>query len=472
MTSPDHDLIVVGAGIAGLIAGTRAAERGLRALVLEKGTDPRYACNTRWSGGIIHIGYTDPKEPPAVLRAAIEQQTRGHTDPALAEVLVTDTTKVIDWLRVQGGRFIRGGGVAWQNWMMAPPRRLVAGPDWEGRGPDVMLRLLADRLRHFGGSLMLGADVRDLILRDGRCAGVTLVRDGRTSDLTAHAVVLADGGFQGNPDLLRAHIAPRPEAVKQRGAATGTGDGLRMARAAGAAITGPDRFYGHLLSRDAMVNDRVWPYPELDAIAAAGIVVNPAGARIVNEGLGGIHMANALAGSADPLGATLILDSRIWETAGRSARIPVNPELVRAGGTVHRAGTLAALAGAAGIDAAGLAATVAAYNAACAAGRFDALTPARATDRHQPMAIVEPPFLAIPACAGITYTMGGIAIDPDARVRHAAGGIIPGLYAAGATTGGIEGGAWAGYTGGLSKAAVFGFRAADHAAASVRDGKQ
>ena len=50
-----YDLICIGGGIAGLVAGVRAAERGLKVAVLEKGTDPRYPCNARWSGGIIHI---------------------------------------------------------------------------------------------------------------------------------------------------------------------------------------------------------------------------------------------------------------------------------------------------------------------------------------------------------------------------------------------------------------------------------
>jgi len=465
MTQNDPDLIVVGGGLAGLVAGTRAAERGLSVLVLEKGTDPLYPCNTRWSGGIIHVGYTDPKESPAAIRAAIERNTLGHTDPALAEVLITDTAKVIDWLRAQGGRFIRAGAVAWQNWMMAPPRPLAAGMDWRGRGPDVMLRLLAERLRGFGGTLRLGCQVTDLIMEDGRCAGVAV----GGIPHRAKAVVLADGGFQGDFDLLRQHIMPVPEQVKQRGASTGMGDGLRMARAAGAAITALDPFYGHLLSRDAMTSDRVWPYPELDAIASAGIVVNEAGLRLVDEGKGGIHMANMLARSAAPLSATLIFDSKIWEGPGRSARIPVNPELVKAGGTVHRAGDLAALARLAGIDAEGLARTVAEYNAACGAGRLATLVPPRSTARYQPMPIVTGPFLAIPAAPGITYTMGGIRIDADARVVAEGGGIIPGLYAAGAATGGIEGGEAIGYTGGLSKAAVFGFRAAEHAAVQIRE---
>lgn len=470
MNMGEFDLVVVGGGLAGLVAGTRAAERGLRVAVLEKGTDARYPCNTRWSGGIVHVGYTDPKEPATALHAAIERNTRGHTDPSLGEAMVTETTRVIDWLRHQGGRFIRAGAMAWQNWTMAPPRRLVAGLDWQGRGPDVMLRLLAERLAKFGGTLMLGTRAVDLMMRDGRCVGLTVERGGMSGSIGGRTVVLADGGFQGNLDLLRQHMMPAPEQVKQRGTATGVGDGLRMAQAVGAAVTALDSFYGHLLVRDSMVRDGVWPYPELDAVAAASVLVNESGARFTNEGLGGIHMANMLARSAAPLSASIVFDSRIWEGPGRSARIPANPELARAGGTIHRADTLEALARVAGLDPAGLAATVTAYNAACASGAFDALDPPRVADRHKPMPIATAPFMAIPVCAGITYTMGGIRIDADARVLDQGGAPIPGLYAAGATTGGIEGGPFIGYIGGLSKAAVLGFRAAEHVATTIKGG--
>ena len=66
------------------------------------------------------------------------------------------------------------------------------------------------------------------------------------------------------------------------------------------------------------------------------------------------------------------------------------------------------------------------------------------------------------ACvSGITYTMGGVAIDPDARVLHGSGAAISGLFAAGGTVGGLEGGPYVGYTGGLAKALVFGWRAAN-----------
>ncbi len=464
MSEQTYDLIVIGGGIAGLVAGTRAAERGLKVAVLEKGEAADYRCNTRWSGGIVHVGYVDPKEPAANISAGIARNTQGFTDPALGEVLVAQTSKVIDWMRVQGVRFIRTGPLSYLAWTMAPPRALVAGMDWKGRGPDVMLRTLTERLRKFGGSLLLGTKVERLIMRDGAVVGV----EAGGKQLLAPATVIADGGFQSNVEMIRAHIMPRPDGVKQRGAETGMGDGIRMAAEAGAAITALDCFYGHLLSRDSMTNDKVWPYPELDAMAVAGIVVDRAGRRFMDEGKGGVHMANMLARSADPLCATLIMDTPIWEGPGRSARIPANPALERAGGTIVRGATLRELAGAAGLDADGLEATIAAYNAACASGAFSGLSPARSTEKARPMPIAKGPFVAIPACAGITYTMGGIRIDRDARVLRPDGSAIPGLYAAGAATGGIEGGPAIGYTGGLSKAAVFGFRAAEH----VAGGKQ
>ncbi len=73
------------------------------------------------------------------------------------------------------------------------------------------------------------------------------------------------------------------------------------------------------------------------------------------------------------------------------------------------------------------------------------------------------PFYAAPACAAITHTMGGVAIDEHARVIDTQDRPIPGLYAAGATCGGLEGGPDAAYLGGLVPAVVFGLLAAEHA---------
>jgi len=198
--------------------------------------------------------------------------------------------------------------------------------------------------------------------------------------------------------------------------------------------------------------------------------VGPGGERLVDEGLGGIAIANALARLEDPNCATLICDSAIWDGPGKSARLPANPYLEKFGGTLHRAGMLRELALRSGIAPDALIATVEAYNEAVKSGACAKLSPPRSTDRIKAWPIIAPPFIAIPMCVGITYTMGGIVVDGDGRVQRPDGTSIAGLYAAGATTTGLEGGGeqgHVGYVGGLIKA-VFGLRAAEHVAHTLR----
>lgn len=450
----NSDLAVVGGGLAGLVAAARAVELGLRVMVLERGEDESYACNSRYAGGIFHVSYHDPAIDPAALKKAITTATRGLAETELVDAITQDGRRTLEWLRAQGARFIRGT-VSWHAWVLAPPRPLTTGMDWKGRGPDVLLRTLSGRITERGGRVLRGARATSLILEDGKCCGVVARQEGKDIPIHTAAVVIADGGFQGNAELFRRHIGPRPDLVLQRGAGTGVGDGLSMALEAGAAVTALDRFYGHLLSRDALHNNKLWPYPQIDAVAAAAIVVDRNGQRFLDERMGGIYISNELARLEDPTCAIVVCDAPIWERAGREAQIPPNPLLEKSGGTLHRADTLAGLARLAGLPSDALEQTVASYNASVAE-----------TAKVDP--IRQAPFYAIPICAGITNTMGGIAIDGHGRVRNKASGIIEGLYAAGTTTGGLEGGPHVGYVGGLIKAAVFGLRAAEHVAGIYR----
>jgi fumarate reductase flavoprotein subunit len=101
------------------------------------------------------------------------------------------------------------------------------------------------------------------------------------------------------------------------------------------------------------------------------------------------------------------------------------------------------------------------YNAAVAAKVTESLQPSRTVGLFDAMPVIKPPFYAIPLCAGITYTMGGIAIDAQCRVLDENDQPIPGLHAAGCTSGGVEGGVLAGYVGGLAKSGVTGLLAAE-----------
>ncbi len=468
MSEPMHfDLVAIGGGFAGLCAAVRGAELGLRSAVIEAGSDDGYLCSSRWAGGIFHVSYNDVKLGQDELIAAINRQTGGEADPELAAAIAADAGRAVDWLSGCGAAFTRASPINWHRFTLAPPRAPLAGQDWQGRGPDRVLGELRRRLEERQGRMLLGARAGQLRLDRGRVVGVEASRNGVRFEVSADTVVIADGGFPANPELFRKYIGSRPDRVLMRHAGTAIGDGLRMAEAAEAALTRLDRFYGHLLSRDAMENTGLWPYPQIDAIATAAIVVGPDGQRLVDEGLGGISITNDLARLDDPLCATVICDAPIWETAGKAAQIPPNPQLLAGGGTLHQARTLEGLAELAGLPPEALAETVDAYNDAVRFNWLATLLPERSTRSGQPQRIDTPPFFAIPICAGITNTFGGIAIDGHGRVKRPDGSVIAGLYAAGGATGGLEGGGALGYVGGLIKACVFGLRAGEHAAGFV-----
>ena len=278
------DLVTIGGGFAGLCTAVRSAELGLRTAVLEAGTDENYLCSSRWAGGIFHVSYHDVKLSPDQLLAAINRQTSGETDEELAAAIAADAGRTVDWLANQGAAFTQGSPISWHRFTLAPPRLRVAGQDWQGRGPDRLLGELRRWLQERQGRLLLATRAASLRLERGQVIGVTARKDGKVVDISAAAVVIADGGFPGNAELFRKYIGPRPDRVLMRHAGTAIGDGQRMAADAGAALVGLDRFYGHLLSRDAMENSGLWPYPQIDAVAAASIVVDQRGCRFSTRG--------------------------------------------------------------------------------------------------------------------------------------------------------------------------------------------
>jgi len=466
MLSSDEsfDLIIVGGGIAGLTTAVRAAEIGLRPLLLEKGTGVEYPNNSRFSGGIVHIGFHDPYRPPEELEQLIHKITSGEAKPELAAALAKNGARLITWLQDKGGKFMRFNPQEGYRWCMAPPRALRAGNDWKERGPDLMLKRLVLALAELGGKIQYGARATNLIMEDGRCIGVRGLCDDQETLWKAPYTVIADGGFQTNPKLYEKYIGANFSSVFQRGGRTGYGDGMNMVLEAGGVVNNSgNRFYGHILCGDAKHNDAVWPYPELDAIATAGLVIDANGRRIVDEGRSGVHLANELAAKATTEKLFAIFDQDIWNGPGTSARIPANPLLERAGGTILRASSCEELAQIMSVPSDTLNQTVTEYNQALEKGALDHL-PIKRSDLMKPWPINPTQIMAIPICPGITYTMTGIDIDQHAQVLDKTSNPIPGLFAAGATTGGLEGGSDSVYIGGLIKSGSFGLIAAERIA--------
>jgi fumarate reductase flavoprotein subunit len=239
-----------------------------------------------------------------------------------------------------------------------------------------------------------------------------------------------------------------------------------MALAVGAKTVNLKFFYGHLLSRKALTDDRFWPYPRLDSFVDEGILVDRNGNRFVDEGRGDVAVANELARTNDVTGATLIFDLTTWDAAkddpfSKSVKTPApNPWLIDNGGDIFRHETIEGLAKEIGVDAVTLAETVKQYNRALESGTPRSLSVPR-TGKPKPLPA---PYYGLKVVPGITFTMGGVLVNGRCEALDQNEKAIAGLYAAGDTIGGLMGGYGGGYTGGLMQAVVTGILAGENAA--------
>ncbi|MHB8672992.1 MAG: FAD-dependent oxidoreductase [Candidatus Limnocylindrales bacterium] len=447
------DVVVVGAGLAGTTAALRARELGARTVLLEMSADEAGWSNSRMSGARYHAAGMSPTVGYGAIVARAQSETGGTTDEALAVAWASNCERSYRWLRAQGVRFAVLHGVP----VMAPIRPNRRGEVWSGYGADTAVRRLLRLFSERGGEYRTGTRVVRLKSAQGSVCGVEAidVATDASLDVSARAVILSDGGFQSNLSMLRdiAHIR-RPDLLVQRGAATGMGDGLRMATEVGGRVINGEALYAHLIHRDGATNPDLCHYPMLDALAAASIVVDGRGARVCDESMGGIAIANRIARLEDPMSCWLVFDRLRWDTVGRRNQIvPPNPNLLLAGARLESGWTSAELGRHTGLDAVRLA---------------ESLTQGGRTVADQlPERELRPPYFAVPVAVGLTFTMGGIAITPATQVRKDDRSVVVGLYAAGTTSGGLSGGPKPGYVGGISIATTLGLIAAESACGST-----
>ena len=256
--------------------------------------------------------------------------------------------------------------------------------------------------------------------------------------------------------------APRLEKLHRRR--------LRMALAVGAKAVNLKYFYGHLLSRKALTDDRFWPYPRLDSFVDEGIVIDRNGNRFVDEGRGDVAVANELARTSDVTGAALVFDFATWDTAkddafSKSVKTPApNPWLMDNEGDIFQHATIEGLAQKIGVGDTNLGRTVEQYNRAVQSNDPSSLAVPR-TGKPKPL---RSPYYGLKVVPGITFTMGGVLVDGRCEALNLDDKPIGGLYAAGDTIGGLMGGYRGGYTGGLMQAVVTGILAGENAASHIK----
>ena len=460
MTDSSIDVLVIGAGLAGFTAAVRAAQQGAKVLLIDKSTGELGDGNVLMASGSLRAGGKSPRSDAKELYDFVMAEGIGSAD--LVNSWSQTCGRAIDWLEAVGVEIEESApGRVW----LKQQSEISYGPVYK---KDVGRRAIASLKRKFvglGGDYLNGVEGVVLILDNNRVAGVSGKRNGEPIEVRARATVLATGGFAANKELIKQHIGPYADRCKLRGSKQDTGDGLRMAMAVGAKAVNLQYFYGHLIARKALTDDRFWPYPRLDSFVDEGVLVDRSGMRFVDEGRGDVAVANELSRTDDPTGASLIFDGESWAASkdspsSTSLAIPApNPWILENGGELFSDETVPGLAKKLAVDSTRLSQTIEAYNRAVGANDGRSL-PVSRTGKPK---VLRAPFYGLRVVSGITFTMGGILIDGKGQALDENDKPIPGLYAAGDAIGGLMGGYRGGYTGGLMQAIVTGILAGENA---------
>jgi fumarate reductase flavoprotein subunit len=455
------DVLVVGAGMAGFTAAVRAAESGAEVMLIDKSVNELGDGNILMASGSLRAGGKSPKSDPSELYDFV--MSEGIAYPELVKAWAATCGRAIDWLvGCDVGLDEKQPGRIWLDQESEISLAPVYKKDVGGRA----LGKLKRRFEQLGGRYMNGIEAVSLLREREVIRGVAGNKQGDAIEFRSRATILCTGGFSANKEMVRQYIGPHADQCKLRGSKSCTGDGLRMALAVGAKTVNLKYFYGHLLSRKALTDDRFWPYPRLDSFVDEGILVDRTGNRFVDEGRGDVAVANELARTRDVTGAMLIFDAATWNAAkddpfSQSVKTPApNPWLIDNGGDIFRHETIEGLAQEIGIDAATLAETVKRYNRALESGTPSSLAVPR-TGNPKPL---RAPYYGLKVVPGITFTMGGVLVNGRGEALNLDEKPIEGLYAAGDTIGGLMGGYHGGYTGGLMQAVVTGILAGENAA--------
>ncbi|WP_055711295.1 FAD-binding protein [Streptomyces torulosus] len=427
------DLVVVGHGFAGLSAARAALEdaaaegRSLRVAVLERAAEGDRGGSTAWTHAYLRLtgdGELDPS-----WQRNVRENAGARANEDYIEAFGSNVPTTLRWLHEAGVQT-----------PSSPSPFSPSGYSWniEGGGRAV-IEAYVPRITAAGGSFFYETTARELVVaEDGSIAGlVVTAANGATVTMESRAVVLACGGFEGNPEMLTRYL---PHAHQLTTVSPGTdnnrGDGIRMAVEVGADTAG--QFDGaHIEPCDPRVTG---PEPLVGAWYY-GILVDGDGRRFMDEARQGYDLqfdrvANEI--FRKQIGtAYAIID------AGAQRTVPWATAMNDGAAEPVVAETIAELATQLGIDAAALTQTVEEFNAAVQGNTINPFTPLDGigtrglspAKSNFAAPLTEGPYSAWPIAPRICFTYGGLRVDGSSRVLTPAGKPVPGLYAAGEIAG-------------------------------------
>jgi tricarballylate dehydrogenase len=486
----EADVIVVGGGNAAFCAALAAQEAGARVILLERASLEESGGNTRFTSGSMRFAFEGFDDLSHIMPDLSEHEratmdfgsytsadffddmfrvTEYRTNPDLCECLVARSLDTMKWLSAKGVRFLPKLS---QSYRDGDKIRFVGGVVVEAAGGgDGLIDRQAELFVAGNGQIHYNAKVVSLLFDGSSVEGVKVRVDGVMHELRAKAVVLACGGFEANPEWRSRYLGPGWDLVKVRGSRFNTGDGLRMALDIGASAFG--NWTGcHSVGWDANAPE----FGDLEVGALfqkhsypIGVMINARGRRFVDEGADLRQMTYAKYGR-------VVMEQPgqfAWQIFDNKVTKLLRPEYRIRKVTKVSAGSLEELAQKLeGVDQAAFLDEIASYNRAVAdnapfnpSARDGRTTHGLSIPKSNwANTIDEPPFEAYQVGCGITFTFGGLRIDPETgRVLDTDMAPISGLYAAGEMVGGIFYFNYPGGTG-LMSGAVFGRIAGNSAA--------
>ncbi len=438
----DADVIVVGAGIAGLAAALEAESHGAQVLLIE--------ANSVAGGHAVRAGGFALVDTPL-------QRSRGYRDSpdiAYRDLMAWGEDADPWWLRFYVDNslnevhdWLAGMGVKFTVVLPAPQASVPRFHFTRGAAVNAVVPMTSAALHRPRIEFLWNTEVTELLRRDGQIVGVRTERS-RTSGRRlyyAPAVILATGGYQSNLELVRRNWRqdlPAPTRLLIGSGQHATGSGLQLVEPFGAALTRMD----HQVTLVDGLPDPRDPGHGLLTQNPAAIWVDATGRRFTNEAAPSKVTQRAVLRQSpathwlvfDATGARrLTVRGAAWlSEPGIQGEILDNPALVK------KADSIAALAEATGLPPEALEETVRRFNRFVDQGidtDFGRIGPGMADP--PPPALRQPPFYSVQLFPMTRKSMGGLAIDHEARVLGGAGQIIRGLFAAGEVTGiaGING---------------------------------
>ncbi|KAK7428074.1 hypothetical protein QQZ08_005506 [Neonectria magnoliae] len=456
------DVLIIGGGMAGLSAAITVSNSETRCVVVEK--SDRLGGSSRLSAGM----FWAPKD------VDIAHETIPFADPQLLTKFLADYPKAVEWMRQNGiktrdqfnGIMTIGIGfpIDIPQWLAKAESILTSSPSTQILTETSAVRLTQKSVE-VPGSRVTGAILRR--------------NNGSLVHCSARAVLIATGGFQGNPKLVSEHIGLGADNIFIRSNPYSTGDGFKLGDQAGAGTSrGLSTFYGHLLPSPLQRRD-VDPSHFIHLAqfqSGYSVLVNRDGRRFCDETFGDEVNNQELARQPGRIGYMILNDDvrkrwalgEVFPNAGEIDRLEKAKEF---GGRVTSADSMGKLLQRIaqwGVPEVALKRTVSEYNQAVK-NTATQIVDAPVGLNHAPHPALEGtaggPFWALEVQPSITFTYGGLKIDTSARVADSDGRPVPGLYACGMDAGGFSN--WR-YGGGLAQAFVTGQWAGNSASAELK----